>query len=572
MPVEDVRRWSWLAVVFGSPFAACTADAVDDPAPLAPGVTRPRGDPAPLIQEGPRACNGEAVRYVDATLEAGIGYEAWVPDVLPDGSTGYNSVDLETLGGMALADFDGDGALDLIVSDGERAPRYFGGLGDGRFQQRTLSALGLPGDGIYLHGLSAADWDGDKDPDLAFADRGSDRFFRNDAGFFVDVSELFGVPDGDRRSLSISWADFDQDEDLDAYVARYGDGVVGESLENEVHNDSLWVARPEGRFQDHIEWVHQPGADGYGFIGGWFDADLDGWLDLYVVNDLGEVPDDGPDNWFRRNTGQGDEVFWTFESQPTRGLDRAMLSMGLAIGDLDADGDADVHVSNAGTTFLARNDGAAGFVDVSVLLPERDPDLGDISWGTEFFDHDNDGLQELFVAYGHMPSKETGRGPSQTLNQEAQYDRLYGLDADGTWVDLAPDLGIDDPGPTRTVIPADIDGNGFLDLLTWRIGEGPRLWLAECNPNQWLSVRLDQPFTKNRDAIGARVEAWDGDVLVAWNEVRVGSTGTQSSGPPVVHLGLGERTRVDLAVHWPGGPVTVNEGVETAQRIELQRP
>lgn len=493
--------------------------------------------------------------------------------MLPDGSTGYNSIDLEALGGMVVDDFDGDGALDWLIADGERAPRYFRGLGDGTFQQRDLDSVGLPREGLYLHGMAAADWDGDGDPDLLFADRGADRAFRNDGGVFTDITDEMGFADTDRRTLSFSFADFDQDEDLDIYATRYGDGVVGESFENEAHKDSLYVAAEDGGFRDHHEWVHEPSDDGYGFNAVWFDANGDRWQDLYVVNDLGTEPENGPTNWFRRNTGTGDPHLWEFEVTPNATLDEGMMSMGVGVGDLDGDGDADVHVSNAGQTFLGRNDGEDGFADLSVLLPPRDAALGDISWGTLFYDHDNDGRDELFVGYGWMPSKEIGRGPAQTSNQVEQFDRLFADDGEGGFVDLAPGLGIDDPAPTRSVIVADVDRNGFLDLLTWRIGVGPRLWLAQCNSHAWLSVALEQEGSRNRDAIGARVEAWSGDRLVSWADVRLGGTGTQTTQPPVAHLGVGTLDEVDVAVHWPsGGLVTVNANVSTRRSVRISRP
>jgi hypothetical protein len=262
---------------------------------------------------------------------------------------------------------------------------------------------------------------------------------------------------------------------------------------------------------------------------------------------------------------------WGFTREDGHSLEVAVHAMGLALGDFDRDGDMDVHVTNAGPTWLGRNDLDAGFVDVSLpLVRYSDGSEGDISWTTWFLDHGNDLAQDLFIGYGYMPTK-VDRGPNQTVNRLEMPDRL--LRWDGVdWTNIAPEVGVANPASTRTAIVADVDRNGFEDLLTWSLDLGPRLYLQSCDHSRWLRVVLEQGGTKNRFAVGARVEAWSEGAYVIMRDMQAGSQGTQAVGPPEVHLGLGDLEVVDLVVRWPDGLVTVNEGVPTAREVVVHHP
>lgn len=565
--------------VFGLTFCPLVSGSVtgcQEPDAVEPGVPPqqpPEGSPAELEELGLVPCSDPAspeqpLPFTDVTDAAGIAYTAQTPPV-PKSGVAYNSLDIELLGGMTVADLDGDGHLDLLLTDAAGPLRFFSGDGAFGFTPRDIESLGLPTEGFFL-GSSAADIDGDRDLDLFLLAREDNVFLRNDGGTFTDTTTERGLGGHSSRSCTAAWIDYDHDGDLDVFVANHGAGSETHST-YPPDRDELLEQQEDGSFLDRIGWAVPEELDGYGFIGGWFDADGDGWHDLYVVNDLALDVAAGPANIFVHNEGQPSGESWDFRLAPEASLDVPMLGMGLALGDMDGDSDVDLHVTNGGSTFLARNDGDLLFTDISALVHELSfQDDRDLSWSTEFFDHDNDGSLELFTTFGHMPTKE-GAGPNGTANALAQSDTLWSWVPDESrYIDIAAEVGIDSPEFSRTSVHADIDRDGFPDLVVWALYTGPKLFRSGCNDNAWLRVHLDDPDSLNRHAIGARIEAWTPSGMIV-RELHAGSTGAFSSGPPELYLGLGDAATASLVVRWPDGEVTVNPDVPTRQGIVLRR-
>ncbi len=560
-----------LALLAASLSLGCEAPTTELP-PGAPGnddgVSIELGDE--VLCEAPVA-NDQPIPYSDITDAATMRYATATPTW--DGSqNGYSSVDIELAGGMVAADLDGDGNLDLLITDHGEPARLFLGNGDGDFSQVSAAARGIDTSGAYLVGASAADINGDDRPDLyLLASEGNLLFINEGEGTFSERAEEYGLVGGERRSATAAWADVDHDGDLDVLVVNHGRGSTAQHMSDPPQEDQFFV-REGDLFDDRIDRIYPAvDRDGYGFAAGWFDADDDGLLDLYIVNDLAAVGNGNPPNYFAHNLGLDEGGEPVFEEGTESHLSMPMLAMGLAVGDLDGDSDLDLHVSNAGRTFLARNDGDLLFTDISLSLAEHsEGPRGDISWSTEFFDQDNDGQLELFCAFGHMPTKTGGHHPNGTVNAEQQHDALWQRNEDGeSFEDIATSVGIDSPLSTRTVIAADFDRNGFLDVVTWAIHDGPRLYQAACSERSWLLVHLDMPGTLNRDAIGARVEAWANGEPLALREMTAGSTGAMTAGPPEVHLGLGLHDQVELRVRWPNGRETVHPDIPTRREVRL---
>ena len=544
-----------------------------EPEGVPAALVMPEGEPAPLFEGAAKLCEEPvdgALPFQDITEQAGVAFAPWVAP-WDEGEGGYNSVDIEIMGGMVAGDLNGDTLIDLIIADAQEPFRYFQGSADGTFVTVDAGWAGLPGPPRYVQGLSLVDVDGDRDLDVYVLDRGPDTLLINDGnGRFEDRSTAWGLPVEDLRGVSAAWADFDRDGDLDGFVTNHGTGSMSPGDESFPHRDALLVRQDHDRFTNPIDWVYPEELDGFGFLGGWFDADNDGWIDLLVVNDLGGFNGYAP-TVSVRNLGTARGLDWAFDRSDPRGLGVNLHSMGLAIGDWDNDADMDVHISNAGGTWLARNDGPEGFIDVSLpLLQFSDGMQGDISWTTWFFDHGNDAALDLFIAYGHMPTK-IDRGPNHTMNRLEMPDRLL-LREGEEWVDVAPDCGLADTSSTRTAIFADIDRDGFEDALTWSLNRGLRYYRSACNDNGWVRVSLEQEGTKNRFGVGARVEAWAEGRFITMRDVQAGSQGTQTAGPPEVVLGLGSLQTVDLVIRWPDGLVTVNQGVSTRRGVEVHHP
>lgn len=534
------------------------ADAPDVPAPaelvLGPQVmcAEPAEDP-------------DLPGFVDVTEAGGV---AHLPD-MPEWNQGLNgitSVRLEATGGFIVADLDGDALLDLMFSDFVGPPRFYFGQGDLRFTERSAADIGVETDSRQVNGGSAADFDGDGDLDIWLGTYVGGLLFRNDGqGRFEDVTDALGVR-GAGNQISGAWADPDRDGDLDLYVAAHSPGSPSPGQPYENDPDHLWIQSDDGTFNDAAPALYPTGEAGQGFIGGWFDSDGDGWQDLYVVNDGGFGMGDmtGPPNRYFVNDGG------TLAGAPEAGTDIGMLSMGLALGDMDNDGDIDAHVSNAGPTLLLRNEGDHLFTDISLgVAGFSDGSAGDISWGTIFFDHDNDGVLELHTSFGHMPTKADG-GPLGTMNREEMPDQLWRLEGGG-WTDIAGDVGVDDPAWSRAAQAVDLDGDGFAELISWSLDQGPRINHARCSERAWLTVQLEDATSPNRFAIGARITATGEGTPLVLREIGAGSTGVMSGGPPSARLGLNGAESVDLDVRWPDGTTDRFADVPTRQQLRITR-
>ncbi len=507
----------------------------------------------------PIVCEDSPLLFQDVTEAAGVGFTPANPP-WDDTANGYSSLDVELIGGFVVAEFI-PGRLDLVVTDADASVRHFADVtGD------DAAGVGLPLelllDAAFTVGASAADYDGDRDPDLLLLRRGPDLLLENRGGLFYPTGLLEGP---DARSMSAAWADVDQDGDLDVYVARHGAGAILPDVIYDPDRDSLFLQQEDGSFVDVIDAVLPVEDDGHGYVAGWLDADRDGWLDLYVVNDLGAEPENPP-SIFLRGTGDPERPL---EHAPEALLDLPMYGMGLAIADYDNDGDEDVHVTDIGGTFLGRND-AGTFTDLSLQLDglNNDP-AADIAWGTEWLDIDNDGFLELFSAFGYMPSKPNG-APGGAANAVEQADGLWfpALPTD-QWFPAGVGLGIGNVAPTRTAVSADLNRDGFPEMITWGLDQGLRLHRGYCTENAWLRVVLDQPGTNNRHAIGAWVQASANGSCITSRRVRAGTS--LSSGLPEVILGLGEDEVVDLRIEWPDQAVSIVEGLPTRRTVTITR-
>ncbi len=216
---------------------------------------------------------------------------------------------------------------------------------------------------------------------------------------FTDVTVVSGTSDAE-VSIGVGWADFDNDGDVDLYVARYN------------APNRLYRNNGDGTFTDVGA---SSGTDdaGRGFAVPWGDYDNDGDLDLYLAND-------GTPNRLYRNDGG---VFTDVGA--ASGTDHTAQSHGAAWADYDHDGDIDLYVSIFFHTAnrLYRNNGDGTFTDVGAASGTDDAGNGQgVAWG----DYDNDGDADLYVA-------NYGSG-----------NRLYRNDGDGTFTDVAAASGTDD--------------------------------------------------------------------------------------------------------------------------------
>jgi len=536
-------------------------------------------------QRQPGTSNGSprepasSITFVDVTGDAGLQFQHF------DGRCGRKYY-LETLGsGAAFFDYDGDGDPDIYFVNGAPLPgcpasppptdRLYENAG-GRFTDVTERAGVV--DARYGHGCAAGDYDGDGDLDLYVTNFRDNVLYRNNGDrTFTDVAREAGVVES-RWSTSCAFADYDLDGDLDLYVVNYIEfdieknpwcGLKEKGIQAycEPNNfpgqpDTLYRNNGDGTFADVTReaGVYNPNGKGLGVD--WGDYDNDGNPDIFVANDSNE-------NNLYRNNGNGtfeDVAFMAGVAYSKHGV--AQNGMGTAFGDLDNDGWLDLVVTNfvrQGNS-LWRNERNGFFSDVSASSKTGPVSYPYIGWGTEFFDYDNDGYLDLFLANGHIQDNLV------ELGQEGMYGQrncLFHNTGDGTFTEMSSQLG---PGmrleeASRGAAFADYDLDGDIDILVTNLNGPARLLRNDGgNRKNWLAVRLIG--AGRADAIGARVTVRLGESL-QMREVRSGS-GYLSQNDLHLLFGLSDRTTVDrVEIRWPGGKKQTLDRVPANQTITV---
>jgi hypothetical protein len=293
------------------------------------------------------------------------------------------------------------------------------------------------------------DFDGDGRLDAVLSSVGACeplRLFRNlGQGRFEDVSERAGIM-GQTGGLNASHVDYDNDGRLDIFVHRGG-------WEAPMRNSLLRNAG-DGTFADVTEAVGLLGDRQHRtHTAAWADYDNDGWVDVFLGHE------ETPSALYRNDRGTFRDV------TATSGVGRTAFTKGSTWGDFDNDGFADLYVSNfAGRNFLYRNRGDGTFEEVGERLGVERPLMSFTTW---FFDYDNDGWLDLFVA-NFIPSvTEVVRG-YLGMPARAETIRLYRNRGEpwprSGFEDVTARVGLDRVLPNMGGNFGDIDNDGFLDL------------------------------------------------------------------------------------------------------------
>ena len=436
--------------------------------------------------------------------------------------------------GVAFVDLDGDGDPDVVAlgAPGDLVA-VFENDGTGHFVDRT-GGTGI-GPVARASGVCAADYDGDGDLDLfvtAFDE--PDALLRNEGGFaFTSVGAAAGVAWAGGGE-GAAFGDYDADGWVDLYVASTTQNRLYHNLGNETFEEvgeALGVALPP--WQPTFQPV-------------FLDYDLDGDSDLYISNDRGQHDCETYHNYLFENIGGAfDDV------TASAGAEACINSMGIAVGDYNADGLPDLYATNGppGNVLLI-NQGDGTFAESA---DDAGVGLFEMSWGTALFDCDNDGILDLYVCAW------------QAANALYRHD--------GAWpaADVAPALGIDVGGKSFCLATGDVDRDGDLDLLLQNDAEPIRLFINhEGARRRWLELSVVGRGA-NTGAIGATVviEAAGRTML---REVAAGGN-FKSQNELLVHAGLGGASVADgVAVTWPGGVTRAVTGVPADARWSILPP
>ncbi|MBF0432070.1 MAG: VCBS repeat-containing protein [Fibrobacteria bacterium] len=402
----------------------------------------------------------------------------------------------------AWGDYDNDGDLDLYITNA--------GSTDKLYQQQTgqiftdvTTTAGLGNSGVSYE-AAWCDYDNDGDLDLFVADSLNSAFYINQGnGTFSNGTSTAGI-NHSGVSKAVAWADFDLDGYSDLFITvNNGANVLYKNLRNGTFLD---VANTSG-----------VGYTGSSNDAAWADYDNDGDLDLFVTNF------NAPNILYANN----DDGSFTNVSASAH-ITTSGLFGGCAWGDYDNDGDLDIYVSNyLSGNILYRNNGDGTFIDVALSLGVNHG-LYDLapSWA----DYDNDGDLDLY------------------LSLDAD-NYLYRNDGT-SFTNISGTVGVADTGSGKCAAWADIDNDGDLDLFTTVFGPN-KLHINELNSSESFFVRVLNE--KNRPAmLGSQIKVYQAgtSTLLGLRQVNAGA-GVQ--GAYDVHFGMNGTTSVDVTITFPGG-------------------
>jgi enediyne biosynthesis protein E4 len=479
-------------------------------------------------------------------------------------------------GGVGLFDCDNDGKLDIVMVNGSTVDRYKQGGdllvtlwhqdADLKFTDITEKA-GLTRRGWGM-GVAVADFDNDGNLDLFVTSYGGNALYRNKGNcMFEDVTDKAGVRGGG-FSTGAAWADYDRDGNVDLFVSRYvhvdmnnlpafgsskscqfkGALVQCGPWGMEGETDLLYHNRGDGTFEEVSKKAGVDDPEKYYGLGAiWGDYDNDGWPDLFVA-------DDATPNHLYHNNHDGtftDDAMVTGIAMNSEG--QALGSMGVTWGDYDHSGRLSMFITEFADqpNTLYHNQGPHGFEDIAMQSRLGQPSLPLVGWGTTFFDMDNDGWLDLFVANGHVyPQMDTVKGSAAYAEPMLLHRNLR----NGTFEEVSKAAAIADMPlkSRRGTAFGDIFNNGNIDIVVLNVGEPPSL-LLNTNKDANHRVLFHLVGTKsNRAAIGARVTIHAGGIM-QFDEVRGGGS-YLSQNDLRVHFGLGSATKIDsVDVRWPTG-------------------
>ncbi len=516
------------------------------------------------------------VRFTNVAEKAGI-----TTRIVNGGETTKKYIFESTGSGVAFLDYDHDGYPDIFLVNGSRLEGFdartapsnhlYHNNHDGTFTDVTAAArLARSGWG---QGVCAGDYDNDGFDDLFVTYYGQPNalYHNNGDGTFTDVTANSGLGRSGRNwSTGCAFLDYDRDGKLDLFVAGYVDFDPASAPLPGSNPNCLWkgvavFCGPRGLPTAKPHLYHNQGdgtfadvsfragilkaGDCYGLGVLTADFENNGWPDIYVACDS------TPSLYFHNNTDgtfteRGVEAGVAYNED---GLEQA--GMGVSAADFDGDGLLDIFKTNFDDDVpdLYRNEGDGDFT-FRTFDAKLGSNLKFLSWGGGFFDYDNDGWPDIFIANGHVyPELETHGHPESPYRQR---NLLYHNAGDGTFEDVTsiagPGLELRRSG--RGVAFADIINDGHLDIVVNNQNDPPTLLRNDGgNQNHWVSVRT-VGTKSNRDGIGARI------VLEAGGRRQIGevrSGGSYLSQNDLrVHFGLGRATEIDwLEVHWPSGMV-----------------
>ncbi len=520
------------------------------------------------------------IRLTDVTQETGITFRH------THGGSGLRYIIEYIASGLALLDYDHDGDVDIYFLSGaplkgtkmDVQPHNTLYRNDGNFHFTDVTKEAGVGDVGHSLGVAAADYDNDGDIDLYVNNFGPNVLYRNNGnGTFTNVAKEAGVANGNKVGAGVCFLDIDKDGLLDIYVANYvrfsydthkvhyrnGLPSCPTPLEYEGDPDTVFRNQGDGTFKDVSRESGVAAHPGTGMGMVCADYDNDGDTDVLVGNDV-------LTNFLFQNDGTGKfEEVGIFSGTALDANGNPHGSMGVGCGDYDNDGLLDFYITSYGREWatLYRNLGDGIFADVTRVSNAGRGTFPHVTWGNGFIDLENDGDQDLFIACGHLDDNIELRDDTTTYRTPNILQMNTG---NGKFVNVSTVCGngMLVKESSRGVGFDDLDNDGDVDIVILNSCARPTILRNDSKTdNHWLQIRL-QGTKANRSAIGSHVRVVAGD-LDQMNEVHSGR-GYQSHWGDRLYFGLGKQKKVDrIEVRWLGGGTDTLRDVPVDQVIRI---
>jgi len=488
-------------------------------------------------------------------------------------------------GGAGFIDCDNDGKLDVVTVNGSTVERYKQGGdlmvtlyhqdADLKFSNITQAA-GLTRKGWGM-GVSVVDFDNDGWQDLYVTGYGGNVLYRNLGNCkFEDVTEKAGLRVGG-FSAGAAWGDYDRDGHVDLFVDQYvhqdmnalptahADGVPCMYAGVRVYcgpsglagdSDFLFHNRGDGTFEDVSK---KAGVDNqnhfFGMQAVWADFSNDGWLDLYVANDV------NPNYLFKNKHDGTFEEVGLLTGTAVNGDGQMQGSMGVDIADFDHDGLLDILVTNyiQEGVDLYWNRGETGFDQISGAAGLLQPTRRYVGWGGGFFDMDNDGWLDIFITNGHIYPQVDQITPNVTFREPML---LFRNKRNRTFEDVTELTKLNAGGlyVRRGAAFGDVNNDGKVDILVLTHNGTPSLLINRTQTDNHAALFKLIGTKSNKAAFGARVTVTAGGVTHSM-QVRSGSS-YLSQNDLRLHFGLGASAVMEkVEISWPSGAKEVLSNV-----------
>jgi hypothetical protein len=445
-------------------------------------------------------------------------------------------------------DYDGDGSLDLFVSNGKRFGQrnFLYRYSAGNFIKITGSQI--TGDSLPFDGASWADFDNDGKPDLCAVTwyDSTNVLYHNEGNGVFTLLGNSPVVTNRGFSETCTWGDYDNDGLVDLFISN--SSGIG-SWRNRLYKNlggGNFVSIDTGAISLDLN----RGSRGVN----WVDIDGDGRLDIYICSENNQS------NLCYKNNGGGYFTKITTSVIVTDGGH----SWSSSWGDYDNDGDLDLFVARQGNqpNALYRNDGSFNFTKITNDTLVNDPGYYACAlWG----DFDNDGDLDLFVTQAY--------GPAGVPLKNCLYKNL--LIETGTIRFEKITIGdiVNDLGYSYGCAAADWNRDGFLDIFTAKTfneNENNSAYLNNGNSNKWLEIKCIGE-TSNKSAIGTKVRVKS---IINGNPVwqlRVVEGQSGYCGENLdQHFGLGNASVIDsIKVEWPSGNISYFTAIGTNQYLTI---